>query len=110
MRWGLSRLSLSIEFEPFYKGCIDRPATGRQDVLDRLQRAEHHAVVHPNYALAPVLLNDLRIQQLGQGHPARFGTGSLVLAALGVRPHAKVAQDGREITLKPVAEPRGHTP
>jgi len=78
-------------------------------VLDRLQRAEHHAVVHPNYALAPVLLNDLRIKQLGQGHPARFGTGSLVLAALGVRPHAKVAQDGREITLKPVAEPHGHT-
>ena len=46
----------NVEVEPFYKGCIDLPATGRQDMLDRLQRAEHHAVVHPNYALAPVLL------------------------------------------------------
>jgi hypothetical protein len=79
-------------------------------VLERLQRAEHHAVVHPNYALAPLLLNDLRIKQRGQGHPARFGTGSLVLAALGLRLHARVAQDGREILLKPVAEPRGHPP
>jgi hypothetical protein len=57
----------NVEGEPFYKGGSDLPATGRQDVLERLQRAEHHAVVHPNYALAPLLLNDLRIKQRGQG-------------------------------------------
>src|SRR5712691_4256366 len=49
----------NVQVEPLYKGCIDLPATGSQDLLDRLKRAEHHPVCDSNDASAPVLLDDL---------------------------------------------------
>src|SRR5262244_1165093 len=51
------------------KGGIDLPTTGSQDVLDRVQRAEHHPVFDPNHALTAVLLDDLGVKQSRQGHP-----------------------------------------
>jgi hypothetical protein len=80
-----------VQVEPLDKGGIDLPATGSQDVLDRLTRAEHHPVLDPDHALTAVLLDDLGIEQPRQRQPARLGHRSFVLAAFRVNPPATVA-------------------
>jgi len=60
----------NVEVEPLHKGCIDLPATRRQDLLDRLKRAEYHPVLDPSHTLTPVLLDDLRLEQSRQRQPA----------------------------------------
>src|SRR3989442_11476758 len=52
---------------------VNLPAAGRQHLLDRLQRAEHDAVLHVDQAPAPYGLHYLRIEQTRQGHPAGLG-------------------------------------
>src|SRR5215813_10195143 len=99
----------NIKIQSLDKGGIDLPAIGSEDLLDRVQRAEYHPVFHHNDPLTSILLDDLRIEQPRQRHSAGLGQWALVLAALGLRPHAKVAQDGRQIPLEPVAQPGGHT-
>jgi hypothetical protein len=98
-----------VQIEPLYKGCIDRPATRRQDVLDRFKRAEHHPVFDPDHALAPVLLDDLRIEQPGQWPSAWLGHRALVVATLRVNPSAIVAEEGGQIPLEAITKPGGHT-
>src|SRR5262245_60920729 len=51
---------------------IDLPAAGRQHLLDRLQRAEHDPVMHANQPPPAHGLHHLRIEQVGQWHPARL--------------------------------------
>src|SRR6185503_15323655 len=58
-----------VEVEAFYKGSIDGPATGCQDLLNGQLGAEHYPVRNPHEAPAPVGLHNLRIEQLGQWHP-----------------------------------------
>src|SRR2546422_8196456 len=69
------------EVEAFHKRRIDLPAAGRQHLLDRLQRAEHNAVLHVDQAPAPYGLHYLRIEQRGQRRPARLGRRALGLTA-----------------------------
>ena len=52
-----------------------------QHVLDRLQRAEHDPVPHADQTAPPHGLDHLRIEELGQWHPARLGVWPFVLAA-----------------------------
>ena len=54
--WRISRLS------PFHERGVDLPATGSQDLFDRIQRADYYPVLYPHHALTPVLLDDLRIK------------------------------------------------
>src|ERR1043166_6759378 len=95
-----------VEVEPLYKGGIDLPATGSQDVLDCLQRAEHHPVLRPDYPLTPVLLEHLRIEQPRQRHPAWLRHWALGPLALRLVPHTEMAQDSGQVALKPVAQPQ----
>src|SRR5262245_63837294 len=55
------------------EGGIDLPAASRQHLLHRLQGAKHDPMLHSDQAPAAHRLDDLRIEQLGQGHPARLG-------------------------------------
>ena len=52
------------EVDALHKGGVDLPTAGRQHLLDRLQRAEHDAVLHVDQAPAPHGLDHLRIEQL----------------------------------------------
>src|SRR5262245_5337512 len=47
--------------EPLHKRCIDLPATGSQDLLDRPLRAKHHAVLHRHEAPPAHGFHHLRI-------------------------------------------------
>ena len=49
-----------VEVEPLHKGGINGPASSCQDLLDGQPGAEHHAVLDPHEAPAPVRLDDLR--------------------------------------------------
>src|SRR5262249_58448884 len=89
---------------------MELPAPGSQDGWHRLSRAAYDSVLPPDHAFTPVLLDDRRIEQPGQRHPPGLGPRAFVLAARGVSPPAKVAQDGGQIPLDAIAAPRGHTP
>jgi hypothetical protein len=99
----------NVEIEPLHHSGIDLPATRRQHLRNGLFGAKHHPVLHPHHAFAPVLLDDMCIEQAGQRYPARFAPGSLVLKVLGLHPPAKVAHNGRQISFEPIAEAGGYT-
>src|SRR5262245_55000477 len=52
--------------------CVDLPAAGREHLLHRLEGLAYHTVA-PSYQASPAHgLEPLRIEPLGQRHPARF--------------------------------------
>src|SRR5262245_65857864 len=55
------------EIEAFNEGGVDLPAAGRQHVLDPLERAEDHAVLHLYQTAPPYGLDHLGIEEPGQG-------------------------------------------
>src|ERR1043166_7683178 len=63
---------LSTNGSHFHEGRVDLPATGGQYLLHGLKRPEDHPVTDAYQAPAPHGLDHLRIEQLGQGHPARL--------------------------------------
>src|SRR2546428_8930657 len=63
-----------------------------QHLLHRLKRPEDHPVTDAYQAPAPRRFDDLRIEQLGQGHPARLGHRACGLVALRLHPGAEMAQ------------------
>src|SRR4029434_1040313 len=74
------------EIEACHEGRVNLPTAGRQHVLDPLECAEHHAVLHGDETPAAHGLDHLRIEQLGQGHPARLGRCSCGLTAWELHP------------------------
>jgi hypothetical protein len=68
------------EVDALHEGCVDVPPTWGQEVIDGLQGAKHHAVLHANQPPAAHGLDYLRIQQLGQWHPARLWQGTCGLS------------------------------
>src|SRR5262245_48906650 len=71
---------------------VDLPAAGRYHLLHRLERPEHHTVAH-SYQVPPAHgLDDLRVEQLRQWHPARFRHRATGSAAWWLDPLAKVRQ------------------
>ena len=71
---------------------VDLPAMCRQHLLDCPEGTEDDAVLHVDQTPAPHRLDHLRIEQLGQGHPARLGHRACGLAALRLHPGAAMAQ------------------
>src|SRR5712691_9571982 len=61
------------QVDPLNERGVDLPATGHQHLLDRLQRAEHDAVLHADQTAPPHGLDHLRIEQTRQGYPAWLG-------------------------------------
>src|SRR6266446_7462801 len=74
------------EIEAFNEGGVDLPAAGRQHVLDPLERAEDHAVLHLYQTAPPYGLDDLGIEEPGQGHPTGLGSCPCGLTAGGLYP------------------------
>jgi hypothetical protein len=67
-----------VEVEALDEGGIDLPAAGHQHLLDRLQRAERHAVCHPDQTPPSDGLHHLCIERLCRKLPK---TGKLTLAS-----------------------------
>jgi hypothetical protein len=59
-------------------------------------------VLDPDDALVPVTLAHLRIEQPGQRHPAGFGLGPFVTAALGLNPATVVGHQRSKVVAKPI--------
>jgi hypothetical protein len=51
-----------VQIQALDKRGVDRPAPLGQYLVDRLTRAEHHAVLDPHDASTPVRLHDLGIE------------------------------------------------
>jgi hypothetical protein len=88
------------EVDALNEGGIDLPATGRQHLLDRLQRAEHDPVPHADQTATSHGLHHLHIEQLRHSHPAQLRGRSCGLAAWRVHPVPKMGQQGRRILLR----------
>src|SRR5215510_4536196 len=76
-----SDMLADAEVDPLHKGRVDVPAMRSQHGIDRLQGAEHHAVLHPYQPPSAHGLDHLRIEQPGEWHPARFRRRARGLAA-----------------------------
>src|SRR5262245_60802577 len=99
-----SRSFLSINGSHFHECRVDLPATGGQHLLHSLTRSEDHPVTDAYQAPAPRRFDDLRIEQLGQRHPARLGHRACSLAARRLYPGAEMAQQRGPIFLQPVGQ------
>jgi hypothetical protein len=98
-----------VQGEPFDKGGMHLPAMGHQDVLDRFTRPAYHPVCDSDHAFTTGLLDDLGVEQPKERPPARLGQRAFVLAAFWVHSPATVAEDGRQIPLEAITQPRWHT-
>src|SRR5438093_9656563 len=92
------------QVEAFHEGRIDLPAARCQHLLDRLERAEHHAVRHTHQAPPAYRLDHLRIQQPRQGHSTGLGHWALCLPAYWLYPLAIVRQQRRRVLLEAIGE------
>jgi len=90
--------------EALHARWIALPAAGRQPLLDRLQRAAHAPVSHAAQTAPPHRLDPLRVEQLRQGHPARFGPRALGLAPLRWPPRAAGSQPRGAIILETIGQ------
>jgi len=97
------------EVDPLHECCVDVPTVWSQEVIDGLQGAKHHAVRHVDQAPAPYGLHHLRIEQLGQWHPAQLGGWTLRLPAWWLHPLPIVGQQGRQILAKAIGEKQWST-
>ena len=67
------------------------------------------AVCDVHNAPTPVCLDNLRVEQLWQGHPAGLGYGACGLPACWLHPLAEVGQQGRGIRFEAVRQEEWHT-
>src|SRR2546425_322950 len=92
------------QVEALNEGRVDVPAVRGQHLLDGRQRAEHDAVAYADQAPPAHGLDDLRIEQLRQWHPARLRRRAGGPAAWGLDPLAKVRQSCGGILLESVRQ------
>src|ERR1043166_10048364 len=95
---------LSTNGSHFNEGSVDLPAAGRQHVLDPLERAEDHAVLHLYQTAPPYGLDDLGIEEPGQGHPTGLGSCPCGLTAGGLYPLPIDRPPRRRILLESVRQ------
>src|SRR6266852_8359959 len=82
------------------EGGVDLPAAGRQHLLDRLKRAEHDAVAYADQTPPAHGLDDPRIKQTRQGHPAGLGRWPLCSLARRVHPLSIMCQQRGRVRLE----------
>src|SRR6266436_7536371 len=97
------------EIEAFNEGGVDLPAACRQHVLDPLKRAENDAVLHLHQTATPYGLDDLYIEEPGQGHPTGLGSCPCGLTACGLDPLPIVRQQRRRVLLEAVRQEQRDT-
>src|SRR5262245_30837332 len=86
---------------------MDLPATGCQHRLPGLTRPEDHPVTDAYQAPTPRRFDDLRIEQRGQGPPARLGRRACGPAARRLHPGAEMGQDRWQVVLETITEKEG---
>ena len=97
------------EVEAFNARGVALPAAGRSHLLDGLEGAEHHAVAPLHQAPAAYGLDDLRLQERRQGHPAGLGGWPGGLAAGQGHPLPEVGEERGGVLLEAVGQAEGHT-
>src|SRR6266496_1660476 len=97
------------QVEALHERRVDLPATGRKHLLDRLKRAEHDAVADADQTPPAYGLDDLRIEQLRQGHPAGRGRGTFGLATRELYPLPVVGEQRGQIVFEPIGEKQRNT-
>src|SRR5262245_57683159 len=78
------------EVDTLNEGGVDLPALRGQHSLDPSHRATYDSVVYIDHASAPIPFDDLRVEQLRQGYPAKLGCRPLRLSTLALHPLAIV--------------------
>src|SRR6266699_5270956 len=91
------------------EGGVDLPAACRQHVLDPLKRAENDAGLHLHQTATPYGLDDLCIEEPGQGHPTGLGSCPCGLTACGLYPLPIVCQQRRRMLLEAVRQEQRDT-
>src|SRR5437879_7256029 len=90
------------QVEALDKRCVDLPTARRKHLLDGFQGAKHHAVAHVHQTPAAHGLDHLRIEQLGQGHPAWLGYRPCGLATSGLYPAPEMGEQRGRILLEAI--------
>jgi hypothetical protein len=85
------------------------PAPRGQDVQDLSEGAEDHPGTHADQAPAPILFDDLRIEQLRLWHPTGIRAWPFGLPARGLHSVTKMRQECCRILLETIREKEGHT-
>src|SRR5689334_16849783 len=98
-----------VQIEALHKRSVDLPAVHREHLLDRLQRAEHHAVTDPHQTTASQGLDDLGVEELWPWHPTPFRHGPLGLTTRRLPPLAIVGEQGRSVLAKPIRQKERRT-
>src|SRR5262245_38768232 len=80
------------QVEALHKRRLDLPAAGRQHLLDRVQRAKDDLMPDADQTATSHGLDPLRIEQPGQGPPARFWRWALCPLARSLDPVTVVGQ------------------
>src|SRR5262249_51063039 len=97
------------QVEALHEGRVDLPAMRGQHLLDRLQRAEDHAVRDVDQAPPAYCLDHLRIEQPRQRHPAGLEYRTFVLAAWWLRPLAEMGEERGGVLLEAVRQEEWYT-
>src|SRR5215475_4590109 len=86
------------------EGGIDLPATGRQSLVDRLQRAEHDPGPHVDQPATSHGLYHLRIEELWHRHPPGLRGRACGLAARWLYPLSETGQESRGVLLEAIRQ------
>ena len=86
------------------------PAAGSQDLLHGGLCAEDDAVFHLHEPPPSHRFHHVRIEQLSQRHPARFGHWASRLASRWLHPVPAMRHDGSEVMRVPITQKERHTP
>jgi hypothetical protein len=93
-----------VQIQALDKRRIDLPTSPGQPRLDGLSHAEHDLVLDPHEASPAVGLDDLRLEELRQGHPAGFGHRPLALTPFGLHPLTVVRDQCDAVVPKAVSQ------
>src|SRR3989442_15486687 len=83
---------------------VDLPAVRGEPLLDGLQGTEHDAVAYADQAPPAHGLDDLRIEELRQGHPAGRGCWIFVLSTRELYPLPVVREQRGQVVFEPISE------
>jgi len=98
------------QIEPCDKRRIDLPAAGGQDLSHCRFRAEYDAVFDLHEPPPSHGFDHLRIEQRGQGHPARLRRRASGLAPRRLHLMTEMGHNGGEIMRVAIAQKERHTP
>src|SRR5262249_50470397 len=104
-----SQRFLSTNGSHLYERGVDLAAKWSQNGIDGLQGAEHDAVAYADEAPPAHGLDDLRIEELRQWHPAGLGRWTFVVSTWELDPLPVVGKQRGQIVFEPIGEKQRDT-